>query len=162
MFVLKPELRDGEVVQGEFGTSVYQVRGSWSSRGSNVRLWLTNQRIILKAALGPQRTLPLYAITGVREEKIGWIPMVRIEFAGGHREWFSVQDRPEFLLKLQGARAQAPHIPDGISPGKTASGMAVVFGIGLFVFGVLAAVTLLAAFLFVVVFGVLWSLSLSR
>ena len=63
MFELKPELREGETVFGEYGATVYQVRGKISSAGSNIRLFLTNQRLILKAGIGPQRTLPIYAIT---------------------------------------------------------------------------------------------------
>ena len=84
MFDMKPELLGGESVLGEYGTTVYMVRGTISSAGSNVRLFLTNQRLILKAGLGPQRTLPIYAITNIREEKIGFYTMVRLEFSNGH------------------------------------------------------------------------------
>ena len=70
MLDLKPELREGEIVLGEYGATVYLVRGRWSSGGSNIRLWLTNQRLILKAGLGKQRALPLYTIATIREEKI--------------------------------------------------------------------------------------------
>ena len=114
MFDIKPELREGESVLGEYGATVYQVRGSLSSKGSNIRLFLTNQRLILKAGIGPQRTLPLYALGSVREEKIGFYTMARLEFSNGHLEWMTVQDQPQFLQALQSAQAQAPQIPETV------------------------------------------------
>lgn len=113
---LKPELREGETVLEEYGATVYRVRGHWSSAGSNVRLWLTNQRLILKAGFGPQRTLPLYAVVDVREEKIAWYTMVRLEFANGHLERLTVQNQAQFLNALRTAQAKAPEIPEAVSP----------------------------------------------
>jgi hypothetical protein len=112
MFDMKPELISGESVLGEYGATVYMVRGTLSSSGSNIRLFLTNQRLILKAGLGPQRTLPLYAIRDIREEKIGFYSMVRIEFSNGHLEWMTVQNQPQFIEALKAAKMQAPEIPD--------------------------------------------------
>jgi hypothetical protein len=153
VFDLKPELRESEVVHGEYGTTVYRVRGNLSSGGSNIRLWLTNQRLILKAALGPQRTLPLYAITNVREEKIGWHNMIRLEFAGGHLEWLTVQNQAQFLPALQAAQAQASEIPEGVSPAKASPGISALFG-GILVFGAaIAGCALIGICLFLVVFG---------
>lgn len=132
MLDLKPVLVEGETVLGEYGATVYRVRGRWSSAGSNVRLWLTNQRLILKAGLGPQRTLPLYAITNLREQKILWYTMVRIEFDNGHLEWLTVQDQAQFLDALRTAQANAPKVPDTASYGSVspvATGMLAVFGI---------------------------------
>jgi hypothetical protein len=114
MFDMKPALREGEAVLGEYGATVYQVKGKLSSSGSNVRLFLTNQRLILKAGLGPQRTLPLYAIRDVREEKVGLYTMARLEFSNGHLEWFTVQDQPQFLQALRSAQAQAPEILEAL------------------------------------------------
>jgi hypothetical protein len=116
MAYLKPELIAEEVVLREYGCTVYMVRNGLSSRGSNVRLWLTNMRLILKAGFGPQRTLPLHAIVDVREEKIGFYNMARIEFAGGHLEWFTVQDQTQFLAALQAARSGAPVVPVDAAP----------------------------------------------
>jgi hypothetical protein len=114
MFDMKPELREGEAVLGEYPATVYQVKNGINSRGSNIRLFLTNQRLILKAGLGPQRPLPIHAIRDVREEKVGLYTMARLEFADGHLEWFTVQDQAQFLQALQSARAGAPVIPDDL------------------------------------------------
>jgi hypothetical protein len=162
MFNLKPDLRESEMVHGEYGATVYAVRGTVSSSGSNVRLWLTNQRIILRAALSPQRTLPLYAITSVREEKIGWHNMVRLEFAGDHLEWLTVQNQPQFLQALQAAQAQAPDIPEGISPAKIGPVIPALFGGGLLFMAVIAACTLTGSCLFFAVFGALWFIAKTR
>jgi hypothetical protein len=120
MFDIKPDLSGGETVLGEYGATVYQVRGTLSSSGSNIRLFLTNQRLILKAGLGPQRTLPIYAICDIREEKIGFYTMVRLEFSNGHLEWMTVQNQPQFIESLKAAQAQAPEIPDVVPQANTA------------------------------------------
>jgi hypothetical protein len=117
MFEIKPELREGEAVLGEYAATVYQVRGGISSAGSNIRLFLTNQRLILKAGIGPQRALPIHAISNIREEKIGFYTMACLEFSDGHLEWFTVQDQAQFLQILQSARVQAPEIPNDIPQG---------------------------------------------
>ena len=162
MFTLKPELREHEVVQGEYGATVYQVRGAWSSRGSNVRLWLTNQRLILRAALGPQRTLPLYAITGIREEKIGGYNLIRLEFRGAHLEWLTVENQPHFRQNLQATQAQAPEIPEGISPTTVSPALPALFGGSLLVMAAIAACALISAGLFCIGFGALWLLTQTR
>lgn len=145
MIELKPELREGETVLGEYGATVYQVRGNVSSRGSNIRLWLTNQRLILKAGLGPQRTLPLYALIGVREEKVMFHTMARLEFTGGHLEWFTVQNQPEFLAALEAARANAPVIPQGVELAQTNPAIVGLFGGGILLFIALALLVVLGA-----------------
>ncbi len=154
MFNLKPELREAEAVLGEYGATVYMVRGNVSSKGSNIRLWLTNQRLILKAALGPQRTLPLHTIVDIREEKIMWYNMVRIEFAGGHLEWFTVQNQPQFLQALKAAQAQAPVIPESVplatsGPVNTSSsknGIVIIAVIGAAILGMCAILVGCGAF----------------
>lgn len=156
MFTLKPELRENEAVQGEYGATVYRVRGALSSGGSNVRLWLTNQRIIPRAALGPQRTLPLYAITSIREEKVGWYDMIRLEFTGEHLEWLTVENQPQFLQTLRAMQAQAPVIPEGISTATVSPAIPALFGGSMLLFAVIAACVLIGACLFIVVFGGLW------
>ncbi len=147
MFNLKPELREAEAVLGEYGATVYMVRGNVSSKGSNIRLWLTNQRLILKAALGPQRTLPLHTIVDIREEKIMWYNMVRIEFAGGHLEWFTVQNQPQFVQALKAAQTQAPVISESVPaatagsanrPSSNKNGMVIIAIIGVCLIGMCA------------------------
>jgi hypothetical protein len=145
MIELKPELREGEAVLGEHGATVYRVRGNVSSRGSNIRLWLTNQRLILKAGFGPQRTLPLYALVNVREEQVMFHTMVRLEFTGGHLEWFTVQNQPEFLAALKAARANAPVIPQGVELAQTNPALVGLFGGGVLLFFVIAVVFVMGA-----------------
>jgi len=162
MLNLKPELREGEAVLGEYGATVYQVRGHLSSRGSNIRLWLTNQRLILKAALGPQRTLPLYALANIREEKIAWYTMIRLEFANGHLEWLTVQNQAQFLEALKSAQAQSPEIPETVSPATISPAITALFGGGLIFMVVIGACALLGMGLFVILFGVLWFIAQTR
>lgn len=145
MIDLKPELREGEVVRGEYGATVYQVRGDLSSRGSNIRLWLTNQRLILKAGFGPQRTLPLYALVNVREEKVMFHTMARLEFTGGHLEWFTVQNQSEFLAALKAAQADAPVIPQGVELARTNPALVGLFGGGVLLFVGLAVLAVIGA-----------------
>jgi hypothetical protein len=156
MFEMKPELREGEAVFGEYGATVYQVRGKISSEGSNIRLFLTNQRLILKAGIGPQRTLPIYAISNMREEQIGFHTMACLEFSNGHLEWFTVQNQAQFLHALQSARAQAPEIPEvvpqaSLSPAtKTTlgSGFIILLIAGCILVCIVLLAVLVGAFLF--------------
>ena len=161
MLNLKPQLREGEAVLGEYGATVYYV-GPGLFRSSNVRLWLTNQRLILKAGLGPQRTLPLYAIADVREEKVAPTSpytMVRLEFANGHLEWWTVQNQAQFLEALRSAQAQAPEIPEEASPATTSPAIRAAFGGTFLIIAVIGVCFILSAGLFAVVFGVLWFLA---
>jgi hypothetical protein len=112
MLNLQPDLREGETVLTEKGATVYLVRGNYHSGGVNRRLWLTDQRLLLKAGLGPQRVWPLYTITDVGEQKLGWYTMVRIAFSSGYVAWLTVQDQAEFVQALEQARANAPTTPD--------------------------------------------------
>ena len=149
MFEIKPELREGEAVLGEYGATVYQVKGKLSSAGSNIRLFLTNQRLILKAGIGPQRTLPIYAISNIREEKIGLHTMVCLEFSNGHREWFTVQNQAQFLQALQAIQTQAPVIPQVVPQApaaRTVSGKALAIVLSI-VGCVLVCIILLAVLL---------------
>ena len=152
MFEMKPKLREGEAVLGEYGATVYQVRGGISSGGSNIRLFLTDQRLILKAGIGPQRTLPIYAIRDIREEKIGLWNMARLEFSDGHLEWFTVQNQSQFLQALESVRAQAPVIPDfgpeaSFSPGSQTTRNRVFIIVLIIVGCVLMCICLLAVLL---------------
>lgn len=112
MLGLKPELSEGEVVLAEYGATVYMVQGNLSSPGSNIRLFLTNQRLILKAGFGTQRTLSLSAIADIGEEKHNFHNMLRLEFRSGHLEWMTVQDQAQFIEALRSAHSQAPEIPE--------------------------------------------------
>lgn len=149
MVGVKPELRQDEVVVGEYGATVYQVKGKMSSAGSNIRLFLTNQRLILRAGIGPQRALPIYAISSIHEEQIGLHTMACLEFSDGHREWFTVQDQAQFLQALRSIQAQAPVIPEVAPPvpaARSAAGKALV--IVLIIAGcVLVCIVLLAVLL---------------
>jgi len=158
MLNLKPKLREGEAVLGEYGATVYFVNGNLVE-SSNRRLWLTNQRLILRAALPPQRTLPLYAIANFREEKVAWYTAIRLEFTNGHLEWLTVQNQAQFLEALRSAQAQAPRIPEEASPATTSPAIRAVFGGGFLIIAVIAVCFLLSAGLFAVVFGVLWFLA---
>lgn len=150
MFNLTPELRPGETIQRETGATVYKVRNGWSSRGSNIRLWLTDQRLILKAGFGGQRALPLSHITGLAEEKVGFFTMLRVDFDDNHSEWFTVQDQAGFRALLEQTRHTAPELayepaPPGIE--------GQLFGIPLLI---MAGVIILACFCliaFFVLFG---------
>ena len=146
MFNLTPELRPGETIQRETGATVYRVRNGWSSRGSNIRLFLTDQRLILKAGIGPQRALPLSHITGLVEETVGFFNMLRVDFDDNHSEWFTVQDQAGFRALLEQTRRTAPELayepaPQGIE-GK-------LFGIPLLI---MAGVMILACFCLIVLF----------
>ena len=110
MLNLTPELREGETVIREAGTTVYMVRDGLSTRGSNIRMWLTDQRLILKAGLGPQRTLPLSHITQVNEQRVAIHNMLRVDFDDNHSEWFTVQDQAGFIELLEQARSKAPEL----------------------------------------------------
>ena len=154
MFEMKPELREGETVFGEYGATVYQVRGKISSAGSNIRLFLTNQRLILKAGIGPQRTLPIYAISNIREEKIGFYTMVCLEFSNGHLEWFTVQNQAQFLQALQSARAQAPEIPEVVPQASLSPATKTTLGAGLIVL-LIAGCVLVCIVLMVILIGVI-------
>jgi hypothetical protein len=155
MFEMKPELREGETVFGEYGATVYQVKGKISSAGSNIRLFLTNQRLILKAGIGPQRTLPIYAISNIREEKIGFYTVACLEFSNGHLEWFTVQNQAQFLQALQSTRAQAPEIPDAVPQASLSPVTKTALGGGLIIL-VIAGCVLVCIVLFVILMGVLW------
>ena len=138
MLNLTPELRSGETVIREAGTTVYMVRDGMSTGGSNIRMWLTDQRLILKAALGPQRTLPLSHITQVTEQKVAIHNMLRVDFDDNHSEWFTVQDQTHFIELLQQARSSAPALAYEPAPKGIAGKM---FGIPLMIFaGIVIAV----------------------
>lgn len=115
----KPELREGETVIGEYGAFVYRSDGHISSIGDPLQLWLTDQQVILKKSpWAPQRTLPLCAITDIREQVVTRVKMVRIEFANGHVEWLSTfQNQSQFLDALRAAQAHAPQISEMTSSG---------------------------------------------
>jgi hypothetical protein len=107
---LTPELRANETVIREVGTTVYMVRDGMSSRGSNIRMWLTDQRLILKAGIGPQRALPLSHIMQVAEQQVMIHNMLRVDFDDNHSEWFTVQDQTQFIELLEQARIKAPEL----------------------------------------------------
>jgi len=154
MLGLKPELSQGEVVLAEYGATVYMVQENLSSPGSNIRLFLTNQRLILKAGFGPQRTLSLSAIAGIREEKLHFHNMLRLEFRSGHLEWMTVQDQAQFIEALRSAQSQAPEIPE-VYPQTAPYGRAVL-GAGAIILIVLAVCLVLGLCIFIITSGVLF------
>lgn len=99
-------LRPGETALGVYPATVYQVRDGLSTRGSNVQLTLTNQRVILQSGLAA-RAVPLYAITEVDERPVMAYTMLHLTFATGHEEWWTVARQPEFRQALQAAQASA-------------------------------------------------------
>ena len=155
MLNLKPELRENETVLGEYLATVHRVRGN-AVRGSAVQLWLTNQRLILKAALGPQRTLPLYAIANFHEEKASIYTLVRFEFTNGDIVWLTVRNQAQFLEALKEAQAQAPVIPEEPSPATMSNAIPSLFGGGLAFIAVIAIIVLICACLFIAAFAGLW------
>ena len=161
MLNLKPTLRDAEAVIGAYGATLYQVKGSLV-RSSNVRLWLTNQRLILKAALGPQRSLPLYAIASVREEKVSWYNVVRLEFTNGQLETLTVQNQAQFLQALAAAQRQAPEIPDEGPQATVSPAIQTLFGGGLAMIAAVSVVVLICGLMLVIAVGALWLLSMTR
>jgi hypothetical protein len=137
MMNLTPVLREGETVIREAGTTVYMVRNGIVAHGSNIRMWLTDQRLILKAGIGPQRALPLSHITQVAEQKMASYNMMRVDFDDNHSEWFTVQNQAQFIELLEQARVKAPELayepaPKGIA-GK-------LFGIPLAIMAVIMVV----------------------
>jgi hypothetical protein len=141
MINLTPQLRESERVIREAGATVYMVRNGMHSGGSNIRMFLTDQRLILKAGLGPQRALPLSGITKVSEEKLGFYTMMRVDFDNGRVEWFTVQDQSTFMRDLEEVRLDAPKLPYEAAESTAGTAkrlfglplifMAIVFGVGL-------------------------------
>jgi hypothetical protein len=154
MLELKPELHENETVLGEYGATVYQVKGGLSSKGSNIRLFLTDQRLILKAGIGPQRSLSLHAIRDIRQEKIGFYNMARLEFPEGHLEWFTVQNQAQFLQVLQSVRAQAPEIPEENQQASFNPGFQTTRNKTVIIILVIAGIVLLCICLLTVLIGV--------
>jgi hypothetical protein len=151
---LKPELSEGEVVLAEYGATVYMVQGNLSSPGSNIRLFLTNQRLILKAGFGAQRTLSLSAIADIGEEKHNFHNMLRLEFRSGHLEWMTVQDQAQFIEALRSAHSHAPEIPEAY-PQTTPYGRAILVAAAIFLI-VLAGCLVLGLCIVVITSGVLY------
>jgi hypothetical protein len=119
MFNLKPDLRPGEAVLAEYGATLYLVQGTRSSAGANRRLWLTDQRLLLKAGIGLQRSYPLRLIASISEHKISWHEhMLRIEFQNGELLWLTVQSQPEFVRLLEQTRLYAPALTWEMPPVK--------------------------------------------
>lgn len=155
---LTPQLREGEQVVRETGATVYMVRNGMRSGGSNVRLWLTDQRILLKAGLGPQRALPLSGITKVSEEVVNLFTLLRVDFDDNHSEWFTVQDQATFIPILESTRVNAPKLP--YEAAESTTGVAKrMFGLPLAIMAGIFAVGCLCMVAFVLVFGFLMALS---
>jgi hypothetical protein len=150
MLNLTPDLQPNETIVRETGATVYKVRNGISSRGSNIRLWLTDRRLILKAGIGPQRALPLSHITGLAEEKVGLFTMLRVDFDDNHSEWFTVQDQAGFRALLEQTRRTAPELAYEPAP----PGMAgKLFGIPLLVMAGVVVVACLCMVAFFVIAG---------
>jgi hypothetical protein len=158
MLGLKPELSQSEVVLAEYGATVYMVQGNLSSPGSNIRLFLTNQRLILKAGFGPQRILSLSAIAGIREEKLHFHNMLRLEFRSGHLEWMTVQDQAQFIEALRSAQSLAPEIPEVYPQSAPYDSVVkkVGLGVGAIILIVLAVCLVLGLCIVVITSGVLY------
>lgn len=155
---LTPQLREGEQVVRETGATVYMVRNGIRSGGSNVRLWLTDQRILLKAGLGPQRALPLSGIVKISEEEVNLFKLLRVDFDDNHSEWFTVQDQTTFIAQLEETRVRAPKLP--YEAAESTVGVAKrMFGLPLAIMAGIFAVGCLCMVAFVLVFGFLMALA---
>lgn len=155
---LTPQLRDGETIIREAGATVYMVQNGIRSGGSNVRMWLTNQRILLKAGFGPQRALPLSGITGIGEEVVNLFKLLRVDFDDNHSEWFTIQDQTAFITQLEETRMNAPKLPyeaaeSTAGVAKRMFGLPLILMAGIFVVGVICMVG------FVLVFGLLMAMA---
>jgi hypothetical protein len=82
--------------------------------------------------------------------------MIRLEFANGHVEWLTVQNQAQFLETLKTAQAQAPAIPESVTPGTTSPAVKGLFGGGLIFIVVIGGCALISICLFLVAFGGLW------
>jgi len=110
MFNLAPNLTPGETILANYRATVYTLQNGSTSRGMDTRVYLTNQRLFYKGAIGVQASMPLYTITAVSEEKHSIYNMVRIDFNNGRSEFMTVWDQPVFIQALNAARAGAPVI----------------------------------------------------
>ena len=110
MIKLQPDLIPGETILRDTRTTIYRVRGRWSAAGPNVKLWLTDRRLLTKAGIGPQRAWPLSALTRVSEQKASLYNMLHLEFGGEHL-WPTVLNQPESIQALEQARARVPVLP---------------------------------------------------
>ena len=154
MMTLTPQLLDGESVVRETGATVYMVRNGIRSGGSNVRMWLTNQRILLKAGLGPQRALPLSGIIKVSEEVINAFTLLRVDFDDNHSEWFTVQDQSAFIALMEETRVNAPKLPYEVAE-STAGTATRLFGLPLAIMAGIFAIGCICMVGFVLIFGLL-------
>ncbi len=151
---LTPQLREGESIVREAGATVYMVRNGIRSGGSNVRMWLTNQRIILKAGLGPQRALPLSGIVKISEEEINLFKLLRVDFDDNHSEWFTVQDQAAFIAQLEETRVHAPKLP--YEAAESTAGVAKrMFGLPLIIMAGIFGIGCICMVAFMVLFTVL-------
>lgn len=158
MMNLTPQLHEGESIVREAGATVYMVRNGIRSGGSNVRMWLTNQRILLKAGLGPQRALPLSGIVKVSEEVVNLFTLLRMDFDDNHSEWFTVQDQAAFIAQLEETRVHAPKLP--YEAAESTAGVAKrLFGLPLIIMAVIFGVGCICMVGFVLVFGLLMALA---
>jgi hypothetical protein len=150
MLNLTPDLRANETILREAGTTVYRVRDGISSGGSNIRMWLTDQRLILKAGIGPQRALPLSHITMVREQKLMIHTMLRVDFDDNHSEWFTVQEQAQFMELLEKARTTSPVLDYEPAPKSIAGKM---FGIPILIMAGIIIVTCICMLAFFLAAG---------
>jgi hypothetical protein len=113
--MLKPVLREGESVLVDTG-AVDRRPGHASKDGmTGLRVWLTNQRLLLQAGFNRQRSYPLYLLRKVGEKQIGIYRPVLLDFGEGQELLLDPMDKALFLNALQGARATAPTLPEGIT-----------------------------------------------
>lgn len=112
--------------------------------------------------MGPQRPLPLYALTGFRVEQFFGYDILKLEFNDGQIVWLTVENQAQFLELLQDAKARAPVIPEGVSPGTTSPTIKGIAWVGLIIGGVIVACGGISICLFFAVFGGLWSVAGTR
>jgi hypothetical protein len=125
MSLYHPDLRERETVLNSYTASIYRSMPR-KVAGMGARLWLTNQRLIMKTGLLSQQiTLPLYRIVKVWEGELlagfsgSWMSGARhlcLEFDNGRQEFMIVENQAQFIAALNAARAQAPQVPDEVLP----------------------------------------------
>jgi hypothetical protein len=106
-FSLTPEFLSGEIVLKESRATRYQ------RKGSNGKLWLTDQRLIFKAGFGYQMAWPLYNVSQVTTGAYGLfgIKVLHLIFDNGREERFSVHEVESWPEAVLAAKASAPPLP---------------------------------------------------
>lgn len=137
-FSLTPQFLPGEITLKESRATRYL------RKGSNGKLWLTNQRLIFTAGFGYQLNLPLYNVSQATTGAWGLfdIKVLHLIFDNGREEQFSVHQVESWPEAVLAAKAGAPPLPGELEKlsQQEQNAQRVVLGI----FGIALAVILLS------------------